>query len=115
MAVDATLAETHNPPDYDSLVPDPVVQKELGVTAMSIWRWDRDDELIKLGWPPAIRIRSRKFRSRIALENFKRSMAHRAIEQRAQFKAPTAQGDRASARLGPRPSRNPARRKAVSA
>jgi hypothetical protein len=24
------------------------VQKEFGVTAMSIWRWDRDPELIKL-------------------------------------------------------------------
>ena len=92
MAVDATFAETHNTPDHDSLVPDPVVQKELGVTAMSIWRWDRDDELIKLGWPPAIRIRSRKFRSRKALENFKRSMAQRAIEQRAQLKAATALG-----------------------
>ena len=45
--------------------------------------WDRDPELIKLGWPPPIRIRSRKFRSRIALENFKRVMARRAIEQRS--------------------------------
>jgi hypothetical protein len=52
-------------------------------TPGSIWRWDRDPELIKLGWPPPIRIRSRKFRSRIALENFKRVMARRAIEQRA--------------------------------
>ena len=81
MATDATLVETHDTPD--TLVPDPQVQKEFGVTAMSIWRWDRDPELIKLGWPPPIRIRSRKFRSRIALENFKRVMARRAIEQRA--------------------------------
>jgi hypothetical protein len=44
----------------------------------------RDPELIKLGWPPPIRIRSRKFRSRMALENFKRVMARRAIEQRGQ-------------------------------
>ena len=92
MAVDATFTETHNTPDHDSLVPDPIVQKELGVTAMCIWRWDRDDELDKLGRPPAIRIRSRKFRSRIALENFKRSMAQRAIEQRSQLNAATAQG-----------------------
>jgi len=77
MATDATLVGTHN-----TLVPDPQVQKEFGVTAMTIWRWDRDPELIKLGWPPPIRIRSRKFRSRIALENFKRVMALRAIEQR---------------------------------
>ena len=62
MTTGATLVETH-----DTLVPDPQVQKEFGVTAMSIWRWDRDPELIKLGWPPPIRIRSRKFRSRIGL------------------------------------------------
>ena len=81
MAIDA---ETEDSPDHDTLVPDPQVQKEFGVSAMSMWRWDRDPELIKLGWPPPIRIRSRKFRSRIALENFKRAMARRAIEQRAQ-------------------------------
>ena len=80
MATDATLVGTHDTPGHDTLVPDPQVQKEFGVTAMSIWRWDRDPELIKLGWPPPIRIRSRKFRSRIALENFKRVMARRAIE-----------------------------------
>ena len=57
-------------------------QPNVGVTAMSIWRWDRDPELIELGWPLPIRIRSRKFRSRIALENFKRVMARKAIEQR---------------------------------
>ena len=79
MATDATLVGTHDTSGHDTLVPDPQVQKEFGVTAMSIWRWDRDPELIKLGWPPPIRIRSRKFRSRIALENFKRVMARRAL------------------------------------
>ena len=49
MATDATL-EAQAPPVYDTLVPDPQVQKEFGVTAMSIWRWDRDPELIELGW-----------------------------------------------------------------
>ena len=48
MATDATLVETHDTPGHDTLVPDPQVQKEFGVTAMSIWRWDRDPELIKL-------------------------------------------------------------------
>ena len=27
---------------------------------MSIWRWDRDPELIKLGWPPPIQILTSK-------------------------------------------------------
>ena len=83
MAADDALVETQAPPVYDTLVPDPQVQKEFGVTAMSIWRWGRDPESIKLGWPPPIRIRSRKFRSRIALENFKRVITRIAIEQRA--------------------------------
>ena len=30
MATDATLVETHNTPDHDTLVPDPQVQKEFG-------------------------------------------------------------------------------------
>ena len=42
MATDATLVETRDTPGHDTLVPDPQVQKEFGVTAMSIWRWDRD-------------------------------------------------------------------------
>jgi hypothetical protein len=45
MATDATLVETHDTPDHDTLVPDPLVQKEFGVSAMSIWRWDRDPEM----------------------------------------------------------------------
>jgi hypothetical protein len=33
MATDATLVETHDTPGHDTLVPDPQVQKEFGVTA----------------------------------------------------------------------------------
>jgi hypothetical protein len=73
LATDAAFIET-----LDTLVPDAQVQKEFGVT--SIWRWDRDPELMKLG---PITIRSRRLRSRIALENFKPVMIRRAIERRA--------------------------------
>jgi hypothetical protein len=38
MATDAALVETDDTLDHDTLVPDPQVQKEFGVTAMSIWR-----------------------------------------------------------------------------
>ena len=68
--------------EADELVPDPQAQRELGITAMSMWRWDRDETLIAAGWPPPIRIRKRKFRSRRALEEFKASMARRALAQR---------------------------------
>ena len=40
MATDATLVETTTRRPRHAC-PDPQVQKEFGVTAMSIWRWDR--------------------------------------------------------------------------
>ena len=68
--------------EHDELVPDPQVVREFGITPMSLWRWDHDDALIAAGWPPAIRIRKRKFRSRRALETFKSTMARLAVARR---------------------------------
>ena len=42
--------------DIDEHVPDPQVCKEFNITAMTIWRWDRNPELIALGWPPPMYI-----------------------------------------------------------
>lgn len=69
-------------PEPDALVPDPQVQREFDVTGMTIYRWDADPQMAALGWPPPIRIRKRKFRSRHALEGFKANMARRAIAER---------------------------------
>jgi hypothetical protein len=63
----------------DCLVPDPVVWKELGVSSMTGWRWSRDDEL---GFPPVIQIRGRNYRSRAALEEFKRRMVAQGVARR---------------------------------
>jgi hypothetical protein len=63
----------------DSLVPDPVVWRELGISAMTGWRWTRDPNL---RFPAAIQIRKRNFRSRRALEEFKTAMMRAAIRQR---------------------------------
>ena len=63
----------------DSLVPDPQVWRELGVTPMTGWRYTNDP---KLSFPPAIRIRGRNFRSRKMLEEFKQRMLRRALERR---------------------------------
>jgi hypothetical protein len=65
--------------EVGELVPDPQVCREFGVTAMTVWRWDHDPEL---NFPPAIRIRRRKFRRRRALENFKRQLVRNAIARR---------------------------------
>jgi hypothetical protein len=60
----------------DQLVPDPVVCREFHISAMTLWRWDRDAEL---AFPPPVVIRKRKFRVRRALEAFKARL--RAIRE----------------------------------
>jgi hypothetical protein len=65
--------KTHDP---DTLVPDPEVWKEFGVTSMTLHRWTNDPDL---GFPPAIKIRRRNFRSRRLLEAFKRRLIARAL------------------------------------
>ncbi len=63
----------------DSLVPDSVVWRELGISSMTGWRWTRDPNL---QFPAAIQIRKRNFRSRRAIEEFKAKMMRAAITQR---------------------------------
>jgi hypothetical protein len=63
----------------DELVPNRKAQTEFGVTAMTIWRWDRDS---KLGFPPAIRINGRTYRSRQQLEAFKQRLLAQALKAR---------------------------------
>ena len=60
----------------DELVPDTVVTKEFNVTLMTLWRWTNDPEL---AFPPAIKIRSRNYRSRRALDEFKSRMLQRGL------------------------------------
>lgn len=68
---------------HDDLVPDPVVQREFAVSAMTIWRWDHDPELLALGWPLPVHIRRRNYRSRAALTQFKVRVLGRATTQRS--------------------------------
>jgi hypothetical protein len=65
--------------ESDTLVPDPQVWREFGVTSMTGYRWTHDPDL---GFPPPIKIRTRCFRSRKQIEAFKRRMLERAIQQR---------------------------------
>ena len=65
----------------DELIPDPQASKELNISLMTVWRWDRDPELAALGWPPPVYIRKRKYRCRKLLENFKGAAVRRAITQ----------------------------------
>ena len=68
--------------EVESLVPDPVVAKEFGVTLMSIWRWDHDPAKRDLGWPPKIQLSGRNYRSRSQLEAFKANLLTRALAER---------------------------------
>lgn len=63
----------------DELVPDPQVQKEFGISAMTLWRWDHDSAL---HFPPAIKIKTRKYRFRLALDAFKAELLRKAIAER---------------------------------
>ncbi len=67
---------------HDELVPDPQVWRELATTTMQLWRWDKDPEMAARGWPPPIRIKRRKFRSRKQLEKFKARLLREALSQR---------------------------------
>jgi len=66
----------------DVWVPEGTVCAELGLTSMSLWRYDRDAKMIALGWPLPIKMNRRKFRSRRALDAFKANLAALALKQR---------------------------------
>jgi predicted DNA-binding transcriptional regulator AlpA len=66
--------------DFDPLVPDPQVWRELGITSMTGWRWSHDDTL---NFPPPIQIRGRNYRSRRQLEDFKARLLRKAIATRS--------------------------------
>ena len=54
--------------ERDDLVPDGRVCKEFHVTSMTLLRWTNNP---KMGFPPAIKIGGRNYRSRKALDEFK--------------------------------------------
>ena len=64
----------------DEWVRDPVVWREFGVTSMTLYRWTNDP---KLNFPPPIKIRTKNFRSRRALEEFKTRMMRNAMREEA--------------------------------
>jgi hypothetical protein len=64
----------------DSLIPDPQVCREFGVSAMTLWRWDRDPDL---NFPARIVIGRRNYRSRREIERFKARLLRRAVAQRS--------------------------------
>ena len=70
------------PKEFDSLVPDPAVWKEFGVTSMTFYRWDHDPAKAPPGWPPKIKIGGRNYRSRAQVEACKANLLKRALAER---------------------------------
>ena len=69
---------------YDSLVPDATARAELGdVSKMTWWRWQRDARMVALGFPVAITLCDRTYRSRAELEAFKACLMREAIKARS--------------------------------
>lgn len=63
------------------LIPDPVIARQLGVTLMTIWRWDQDP---KLGFPKRIKIKTRNYRAASELAAWRDKMVRnsaRAIKK----------------------------------
>jgi hypothetical protein len=60
----------------DQLVPDTIIAREFNVCLMTLWRWSHDPDL---KFPPPVKIRTKNFRSRRAIEEFKARMMRNAI------------------------------------
>lgn len=61
----------------DQLVPDPIVAKEFGgISLMTLYRWTNDPTL---GFPPPVKIRTKNFRSRRAIEEFKTRLVQQGM------------------------------------
>jgi predicted DNA-binding transcriptional regulator AlpA len=85
--------EIQQPPNYDELVPDREVAKECGgVTLMTLWRWSNDPKYKDLNFPPPIKLKTRNYRSRRQLEEFKQRKFLEAIATRSKVKPPPPDG-----------------------
>jgi hypothetical protein len=68
--------------EVGTLISDPEVFRELSITAMTGWRWDRDPRMADLGWPPAIYRGRYKFRDSNQYRKFKARLLRQAITKR---------------------------------
>src|SRR5258707_15505675 len=65
-----------------ALIPDPEVFRDLSITSMTGWRWDRDPRMTELGWPPPIYRGRYKFRDSKQYQKFKTNLLRQAIAKR---------------------------------
>jgi hypothetical protein len=78
-------AKTEPHPRVRELVPDVVIRREFGVSAMSIFRWERDPSL---DFPRPVIIRGRRYFFRDQIELFKDRLIEAAANGDPQTNAP---------------------------
>jgi hypothetical protein len=76
------MSDDMEAPEVGALIPDPVVFRELSITSMTGWRWDRDPRMAELGWPPPIYRGRYKFRDARQYAQFKAQLLRQAISRR---------------------------------
>jgi hypothetical protein len=65
-----------------ALIPDRDVFRDLSISSMTGWRWDRDKRMAELGWPPPIYRGRYKFRDSNQIQKFKANLLRQAIGRR---------------------------------
>lgn len=82
--------------DFDTLTPGWKVREGFGISEMTEHRWDQDERLEELGWPPPIWIRNRKYRSTRMLQAFVERMIKESIANRGKLPQQYARANAAS-------------------
>jgi hypothetical protein len=67
------------------LISDQRIRRDIGVSKMTTHRWDRDQRMAMIGWPPAIYIGKRKYRNARAYDDFKSRLVRESIARRGEL------------------------------
>jgi hypothetical protein len=68
--------------EIGALIPDPQICRDLHITPMTAWRWDRDPRMAELGWPEPIYRGRYKHRDANKYQKFKAYLVQQAIKKR---------------------------------
>ena len=68
--------------EVGALIPDPEIFRDVSITPMTAWRWDRDPRMAALGWPPPIYRGRYKFRDANLYRDFKNRLLRQAFDRR---------------------------------
>jgi hypothetical protein len=61
-------------------IPNVKVAERYQVTTMCLWRWNRNEKMRELGWPPDVNINGRKYKHAAALDQFDENLQAAALD-----------------------------------